>query len=102
MDQVTYEPGNGTRYILLVSTENRLGPEFGEVPIVLIWVNPLCGPSRAGVFSRNNYLHYTYLQEKMQITSIADTAAILAFLRTYGISVGMPSVNLTGGKYASN
>ena len=100
MRQVNWNPGNGSLYLLLVSEGGEMDVHrFGNHPVSIIWVNPLVGPMRGGVFSLDNYLHYTYLQEKMQVVSSADTAALLAFLQSTGIQVGMPPNYNKEGKY---
>jgi len=72
-------PGNGTRYDLI----------YGHVgtKCMITWMHKGGSGGTAMLFSQ--FLHYTYVQEKMQI-NIADAAGILKFLEHKGHEVGYP------------
>ena len=78
------EPGNGTLYeVGLVGTQEN-------DRLVLVWLNAYpCGKSFA--FDVDNFLHFTYLMEKLDIRSESDATALLAYLADKtGVDVGLP------------
>jgi len=84
-----YEPGNGTRYDLL----------FGRADehLLLVWLHRGGSGGSALHWSGNNFLHWTYLAEKLN-AGRADIAALLSFLSQFGIDVGLPeNFENTGG-----
>ena len=76
-------PGNSTRYELFLTR-----PETG--PILFAWLNPGRGPGRTCELFEGNEYDGTYLMEKLGLTSMADAAALLAWLRRAGFSVYLP------------
>ena len=96
-------PGNGSRYKFFVEADisstvisSKNGAEYGTSPysydsILLTWMNPGISSGKSMVVATQSYLHYSYVMEKLNIESEADTAAILAFLnKFYDVEVGMP------------
>ena len=76
-----WEPGNGSRYDLF----------FGEAQgrYLLAWMRSGGSGGMAFAFSGGDYIHHTYLEEKMNLNS-ADAAGLLRFLAIMGHEVGMP------------
>ncbi len=74
-----WQPGNGTRYDLIYSgdsSKNLIG-----------WLR--MGGSGGRMMLFTDFLHYSYIMEKMQI-NIADAVGILKFLEHQGHYVGYP------------
>lgn len=77
-----YQPGNGTRYVLVVTDLGRLHSftrdQYGEGEVFLVsWVNESGGKSM--VFHKNTLLYPTYVMEKLQC-GISDAAVIAELL----------------------
>jgi len=77
---VEYQPGNGTRYLLLITSvrtiegaEAKLGLQYNSV-IVTDMLH-----SRTMVLAPEGFLHWQYVKEKMELRSIPD-AVVLAEL----------------------
>tara|TARA_B100000941_G_C27968251_1_gene285037 strand:+ start:19 stop:312 length:294 start_codon:yes stop_codon:yes gene_type:complete len=78
---IRYEwcPGNGTRYDLYY--DKKVDKAF------IAWMR---SAGAGGVcMSFSHYLHYTYIEEKMNIGT-GDAVGILKFLETMGHDVGYP------------
>jgi hypothetical protein len=78
-ERYDWQPGNGTRYDLV----------YGEVGsyFLITWLSK--GGSAGPTMLFSDFLHYTYMQEKMEINA-NDTAGILKFLELKGHDVGYP------------
>jgi|3_EtaG_2_1085321.scaffolds.fasta_scaffold07647_6 hypothetical protein len=77
-----YEPGNGTRYVIDVTLWSS-GPATISLDNFNTRAVTLC--------LDGGLLHWSYLWEKLGLTSEADIAAILAFIRDHlGREVAMP------------
>lgn len=74
-----WQPGNGTRYDLIYGG--------GGEKSMIGWMRQ--GGSGGTVMLFTDFLHYTYMMEKLGI-NIADAVGILKFLELQGHSVGYP------------
>ncbi len=74
-----WQPGNGTRYDLYYGAAGKR--------TFVSWMRLGGAGGISMVFT--DYLHYTYMMEKMQI-NIADAVGILKFLEEMGHKVGYP------------
>jgi len=79
MQFIDWQPGNGSRYPLMFATT----PNGGWF-IAYLWRSDVGGPCFKW---RDNYVHLSYMMEKMGITNEYDAQAIGAFLLTQGIQV---------------
>jgi hypothetical protein len=88
MRRYEWQPGTRARYDLF----------FGEVgdTRLLAWMKGGgCGVAFA--FSKDSYIHHTYIEEKMDVNS-ADAAGLLEFLHVKGCAVGIDD-RYTGKDY---
>ena len=85
MKRYIHEPGNATRYDLYYGPANSSGLKY-----ILVWALRGGSGGQAFVFDRDGVVSADYLMEKMALSSIADAAALLAFLSEQGVSVVMP------------
>ena len=107
-----WSPGNNTTYKLyiqtniseiLLSSEDRVG--YGKSPyspssMLLTWMRYGMAGGISAVVGGNDYLHWTYLSEKLGEPGVANIAAILSFLnQKYDMKVGMPPGFDTNGIY---
>ncbi len=81
MKRYIYQPGNNTRYDLYLgkTEDNRW---------LISWMYR--GGSGGKSFAFTDHVHYTYLEEKLEVNH-ADAAAILAFIRdNTSLTITMP------------
>lgn len=75
-----YEPGNATRYELLL-----MEPNPGDHYRVFIWINAP-GGGRAMRLAADSILHVSYLSEKIRCNDV-DGMAMLEWLKEQGVPV---------------
>lgn len=80
VERYDWQPGNGTRYDLL----------YGNVGSYSFVTWLARGGSAGSTMLFSDFLHYTYMTEKMNINE-ADAAGILKFLEHKGHQVGYPA-----------
>jgi hypothetical protein len=91
---VVYEPGNGTRYEVVVSRlpsgSNRILGCDPEVPnFVCSWLNDV---GKCMIVAGDGYLDHSYVMEKMHISSVAD-AMVLTELFGYLLGIQYSSMS---------
>lgn len=77
---VVYEPGNGTRYeILVTGLPHDAGDLIGcqEGSLLVAWLNDV---NKCMILAPAGFLHYTYVMEKMHIRSIVDAVVLTELL----------------------
>jgi hypothetical protein len=85
---VEYQPGNGTRYVLVLTELGRLGPEactacgLGRegTGVLVSWVNGFRAPSMV-VPSDGGYLAPNYVERKLN-SSMADAVVLAELIGT--------------------
>lgn len=90
-----FMPGNGNRYNLL----------FGSLPdgrLLLAWMDRGGSGGRAFRFDRQGFVAASYAAEKLELSSGADVAALLAFIALFDIPVGMPQGFDANGIYSNS
>ena len=96
MEQVIWEPGNGSRYDLLYGKDNSRGR------YILAWMRSGGSGGTCIVWSAQSYLHYSYLCEKLNVND-ADAAGIMTFLASKGHDVGFPEgYDISTGRYVGS
>ena len=89
------EPGNGSRYELLLVRDVYAGG--GEHRDVLVWLN---GGGKSVVLEAEGWLDAGYLAEKLRMQPNGDVAAILGWLkRNNGCRVELPTGFDEWGRY---
>ena len=78
-ERYAWSPGNGTRYDLV---HTPVGSRT-----MITWLKR--GGSGGTSLMFSDFLHYTYLEEKMEVNT-ADAVGILMFLERMGHAVGYP------------
>ncbi len=88
IERIQWEPGNGTRYdIVYVQDSPR---NDGPGCTYLTWLHRSGSGGGTICFWPGDYIHWSYLMEKMNIPRVGDAAGLLTFLHTKGHTVGMP------------
>ena len=88
-------PGNGTRYDLYHGETND-----NPSKIFISWMRHGGSGGYSFAFTRDTFLHYSYIMEKMQLNE-ADAAGILSFIsKILFVKVGMPPSYNKDGIYS--
>ena len=81
MNRYLWYPGNGSRYDLVYG-------QVDEQRSMVIWLSRGGSGGTALVFTRDHFLHHTYLEDKMRVGEV-DGEMICKFLVEMGHDVGI-------------
>ena len=95
IERVSWEPGTGTRYDLLLASYKR----EDSVWLALTWLFKGGSGGVTMTWDIKSTLHWGYMAEKMDVNR-ADAAGMLAFVRAKGFLVQMPPDFNKDGRWA--
>jgi hypothetical protein len=88
-----WQPGNGTNYKIAATLIEAAGKDhpYSSDRWLLCWMKHGGSGGVCMMFEPASYLSYNYMAEKMRLGSMADVAALLAFVDERKMAtVGMP------------